>query len=115
MPMSKTPDAEMNLRFAWAVLMLGYNQHDVAAIFGVNGGRVAEAVQAVRLAVGDPIKFTKIIESITQEKQVGRTSGFAGGGVQAAIGREGTDSQPQQGNRGDLLTHIGHAEDGKLD
>jgi hypothetical protein len=68
MPMSRTPDDQMNLRFAWAVLMLGYNQHDVAAIFGVNGGRVAEAVQAVRLAVSDPVRFTKLVEAQGQAK-----------------------------------------------
>lgn len=45
----------LNLRFAWAVIVLGYNQHDVAALFNVNGGRVAEAVQAVRIAIADPV------------------------------------------------------------
>ena len=104
-------DAELNLRMAWAVLLLDMNQHDVAALFGVNGGRVAEATKAVRYAINDPVWFSKVIE----ERQIDGASGTAGERVQAAIGREGADGQPQQGNRGDLLTHTGHTENGKLD
>lgn len=61
-----TPDAEMNLRFAWAVLMLGMNQHDVAALFGVNGGRVAEAVQAVRVAINSPLRIAKLPPTVDE-------------------------------------------------
>ena len=41
------------LRVAVAVLADGYDQHRVAALMGVNAGRVAEAVVAVRKAI-DP-------------------------------------------------------------
>jgi hypothetical protein len=56
----------MNLRFAWAVLMLGMNQHDVAALFGVNGGRVAEAVQAVRMAINEPLRIAKLPPTLAE-------------------------------------------------
>jgi hypothetical protein len=68
--MSQALDPEMNLRFAWAVLILGYNQHDVAALFNVNGGRVAEAIRAVRLAIEDP---NHVYDVVTQHN-VGRSS-----------------------------------------
>lgn len=41
------------LRVAVAVLLDGFDQHRVAALMGVNPGRVNEAVAAVRLAL-DP-------------------------------------------------------------
>lgn len=41
------------LRVAVAVLVDGYDQHRIAALMGVNPGRVAEAVVAVRRAI-DP-------------------------------------------------------------
>jgi hypothetical protein len=41
------------LRVAVAVLLEGFDQHKVAALMGVNQGRVAEAVGAVRKAI-DP-------------------------------------------------------------
>jgi len=41
------------LRVAVAVLVDGFDQHKVAALMGVNPGRVAEAVVAVRKAI-DP-------------------------------------------------------------
>jgi DNA-binding transcriptional regulator YdaS (Cro superfamily) len=41
------------LRVAVAVLLDGFDQHKVAALMGVNPGRVNEAVQAVRRAI-DP-------------------------------------------------------------
>ena len=41
------------LRVAVAVLVDGFDQHKVAALMGVNAGRVAEAVVAVRQAI-DP-------------------------------------------------------------
>jgi|SoimicMinimDraft_17_1059745.scaffolds.fasta_scaffold198999_2 hypothetical protein len=39
------------LRAAVAVLVEGVPQHVVAALFGVNSGRVAEAVTAIRRAI----------------------------------------------------------------
>lgn len=42
------------LQVAHAVLFLGMRQHDVAAYEGINSGRIAEAVKAVREAVGLP-------------------------------------------------------------
>jgi hypothetical protein len=67
----------MNLRFAWAVLMLGMNQHDVASLFGVNGGRVAEAVSAVRLAINHPVRFVETPPSLATDelKLLDRTNG----------------------------------------
>jgi len=47
---SLTP--EEKLRAAHAVIILGVKQHDVAAILSTNAGRVAEAVSAVRSAIG---------------------------------------------------------------
>jgi plasmid maintenance system antidote protein VapI len=41
------------LRVAVAVLLDGFDQHKVAALMGVNPGRVNEAVMAVRKAI-DP-------------------------------------------------------------
>jgi plasmid maintenance system antidote protein VapI len=41
------------LRVAVAVLLDGFDQHRVAALMGVNPGRVNEAVMAVRKAI-DP-------------------------------------------------------------
>jgi hypothetical protein len=60
----------MNLRFAWAVLMLGMNQHDVAALFGVNGGRVAEAVQAVRRAIHEPLRVAKLPPTLDELQEI---------------------------------------------
>lgn len=57
--MSRPTDAELNLRMAHAVIILGIDQHDVASIFSVNSGRVAEAVKAVRMAIADPVKFAE--------------------------------------------------------
>ena len=50
------------LRVAHAHLIDGVAQDVLARLFGVNGGRVNEAVQAVRQALGDeehqePLKF----------------------------------------------------------
>jgi hypothetical protein len=39
------------LRIAVAVLVDGMDQHKIAALMGVNAGRVAEAVNAVRKAL----------------------------------------------------------------
>ena len=41
------------LRIAVAVLVEGVPQHVIAALFGVNPGRVAEAIGAVRRAIED--------------------------------------------------------------
>ena len=37
---------------AYAYEVLGVNQHHIAALYAVNPGRVAEAIDAVRKAVG---------------------------------------------------------------
>lgn len=39
------------LRVAFAHMVLGVDQHTLAAMYGVNSGRVAEAVTAVRQAL----------------------------------------------------------------
>ena len=46
-----TPDEK--LRAAYAYLINDIEQH-IASLFGVNSGRIAEAVMAVRAAVGIP-------------------------------------------------------------
>ena len=51
---SLTPDER--LRAAHAHMINGIDQHHIAALFGVNAGRVAEAVVAVRRACGYPEK-----------------------------------------------------------
>ena len=43
---------EEKITVAWAHYVKGYPQHDLAAIYNVNGGRVAEACAAIRDAVG---------------------------------------------------------------
>ena len=45
-----TPDEK--LRAAYANIINDVEQHHIAALFGVNSGRVSEAVQAVRHAIG---------------------------------------------------------------
>ena len=50
-----TPDEK--LRVASAHLLSGVDQHVLASIFGVNPGRIAEAVTAVRAALYEaPVK-----------------------------------------------------------
>lgn len=49
---SLTPDER--LRAAYGHFILGIHQHDLAAVMGVNSGRVNEAVMAVRVAITDP-------------------------------------------------------------
>lgn len=44
--------AEEKLRVAHAYLVYGVEQHVLAMLFGVNSGRIAEAVREVRLACG---------------------------------------------------------------
>jgi hypothetical protein len=43
--------AQEKLRIAVAVLIDGVPQHVVAALFGVNSGRIAEAVATIRKAL----------------------------------------------------------------
>ena len=42
---------EEKITVAWAHYVKGYPQHDLAAIYNVNAGRVAEACTAIRDAV----------------------------------------------------------------
>lgn len=51
---SLAPDEK--LRVAFAHIVLGVDQHVLAAMYGVNPGRVAEAVTQVRAAVKDERK-----------------------------------------------------------
>jgi hypothetical protein len=44
------------LRAACAYLLDGIDQHKIAFIYGVNQGRVAEAIMEVRKALGFPMK-----------------------------------------------------------
>jgi hypothetical protein len=46
--------AEEKLRVAYGALVLGVSQHDLTALFGVNQGRINEAVKSVALAVEWP-------------------------------------------------------------
>jgi hypothetical protein len=48
--------AEEKLRAAHAYLVYGVEQHVLAMIFGVNSGRIAEAVKEVRIACGFEMK-----------------------------------------------------------
>jgi hypothetical protein len=54
---SLTPQEK--LRAASAHLLDGIDQHKIAFIYGVNPGRVAEAVSSVRHALGFPVKEKK--------------------------------------------------------
>ena len=42
---------EEKITVAWAHYVKGYPQHDLAAIYNVNAGRVAEACTAIRDAL----------------------------------------------------------------
>jgi len=44
------------LRAAYACLINGVHQHHIAALYGVNQGRISEAVMAVEKACGFPSK-----------------------------------------------------------
>ena len=46
-----TPDEK--LRAAHAHIINGVDQHVIASLFGVNAGRVNEAIMAIRAAVAD--------------------------------------------------------------
>ena len=48
--------AQEKLRVAVAVLIEGVPQHVIAALMGVNPGRVAEAITAIREAIGEERK-----------------------------------------------------------
>jgi hypothetical protein len=50
----KSLSPEEKLRVAHAHIINRIEQHHIASLFGVNSGRVAEAVAAVRKAVGIP-------------------------------------------------------------
>jgi hypothetical protein len=51
-PENKTAfSPEDKIRVAFAHLCLGIDQHKLAGMYGINPGRVAEAVKAVREAV----------------------------------------------------------------
>lgn len=43
---------EEKITVAWAHYVKGYPQHDLAAIYNVNAGRVAEACTTIRDALG---------------------------------------------------------------
>lgn len=42
------------LKAAYAYEVLGVEQHAIAALYGINAGRVAEAITEVRKAIGMP-------------------------------------------------------------
>jgi len=50
---------EEKLRAACAHLLDGIDQHKIAFIYGVNAGRVSEAVTQVKMTLGFPIKEDK--------------------------------------------------------
>jgi len=47
------------LRAAYACLINGVHQHHIAALYGVNQGRISEAVKLVEKACGFPAKDEK--------------------------------------------------------
>jgi hypothetical protein len=49
--------AEEKLRVAYGHLILGIDQHDLTALFGINPGRIAEAIKAVAIAVEWPGRY----------------------------------------------------------
>jgi hypothetical protein len=52
--------SEEKLRAAYAHMIGGVDQHVIAALFGVNPGRINEAIMAVREAIGVE-KKTKVV------------------------------------------------------
>jgi hypothetical protein len=58
---SLTPEQRMQVAFA--VIYQGLDQHTVAAMFGVNAGRVAETVQAVRIAIDNPKGLLRLLSA----------------------------------------------------
>jgi hypothetical protein len=54
-------DFYQRIRVAYGHYCLGLDQHDLAALMGVNAGRVAEACVAVRLAVENPQKAYELL------------------------------------------------------
>lgn len=57
---AKMKDKKTSLTFeekitaAWAYHVKGIDQHTIAAMYGVNGGRVAEACKLVETALNNP-------------------------------------------------------------
>jgi hypothetical protein len=49
---------EQKLSAAWAYYVKGVDQHTLAALYGVNQGRIATACKAVELALTEPTKGT---------------------------------------------------------
>jgi hypothetical protein len=45
---------EQKITAAWAYHVKGVDQHTLAALYGVNQGRIAEACKAVELSITDP-------------------------------------------------------------
>lgn len=60
--LAKMKDKKTSLTFeekitaAWAYHVKGIDQHTIAAMYGVNGGRVAEACKLVETALTNPVK-----------------------------------------------------------
>lgn len=59
---AKMKDKKTSLTFeekitaAWAYHVKGIDQHTIAAMYGVNGGRVAEACKLVEMALTNLVK-----------------------------------------------------------
>lgn len=72
---------EERLRAAYANDILGVDQHTISALFGVNQGRVAEAIEAVRAAVGAERSRAKVIRGARKlaKGHGGASFGMAGG------------------------------------
>lgn len=49
--LKKSLTFEEKVTVAWSYHVRGIDQHTLAAIYGVNGGRVAEACKAVKIAL----------------------------------------------------------------
>lgn len=73
----RTLTPEERLRAAYAHDILGVDQHTISALFGVNQGRVAEAIEAVREATGAERPRAKVIR------------GARGGGTCWTAGKSG--------------------------
>lgn len=58
---SLTP--EERIKAAYLHIVRGIAQHDVAVAFGVNQGRIAEAVAAIALAAENPKGVRRIVDA----------------------------------------------------
>ena len=63
------------LRAAYACLINGVHQHHIAALYGVNQGRISEAVKMVEKACGFPPKSGTVHKDVADEFGMPYTTG----------------------------------------